>query len=239
MGELCVGKSGASIGSRSLVHPARHEQPAPTVPSPALARQHQRQPRGGSNPARRDPHHGHFHAPATFPRMCCLVTWLNDGSDGPGRTGLRGRMPLVGLETISDRSGMVLAETGQHVQLIRQPRTENSSGRPRWYQMTPKRRSCSPRPGTRGQGLAQRPMRAIRTADSFRAFFPVSLHDHLRHLVRHGRVGRAGRDRAWAVQEERERMPLGRGERGCRLGHLPDPGIQAAAGVLRGSPLGS
>ena len=57
--------------------------------------------------------------------MCCLVTWLNDGSDGTWPDGrLQGRMPLVGLETISDRSGMVLAETGQHVQLIRQPRTE-------------------------------------------------------------------------------------------------------------------
>ena len=81
-------------------------------------------------------------------------------------------------------------------------------------------------------------MRAISTADSFRAFFPVSPHDQLRHLVRHRRVGRAGRDRAWAVQEERERVPLGGGERGRCLGQFPDPGVQAAAGVVCGVPVG-
>jgi hypothetical protein len=52
--------------------------------------------------------------------------------------------------------------------------------------------------------------------------------------VRHGRVGRAGNDRAWAGQEERERVPLGGGERGRCLSHFPYPGVQAAAGVAVG-----
>ena len=67
---------------------------------------------------------------------------------------------------------------------------------------------------------------------------PCLAHDQLRHLVRHGRVGRTGRDRAWAVQEERERVPLRRGERGCCLGQFPDPGVQAAAGVVCVVPVG-
>jgi hypothetical protein len=49
---------------------------------------------------------------------------------------------------------------------------------------------------------------------------------------------RPGRDRAWAVQEERERVPLGGGERGCCLGQFPDPGIQAAAGMVCAMPVG-
>jgi hypothetical protein len=80
-------------------------------------------------------------------------------------------------------------------------------------------------------------MWAISTADSFRAFFSVSPHDQLRHLVRHGRGGRGGRDRAWVGQEESERVPLGGGERGCCLGQFPDPSIQAAAGVVCGVPV--
>ena len=64
----------------------RHEQPAPTLPparpharTPARphartpARPHQRQLRRGSDPTRRDPHRGHFHARATIPRMRWLV----------------------------------------------------------------------------------------------------------------------------------------------------------------------
>ena len=56
----------------------RHEQPAPTLP-PARrhartpARPRQRQLRRGSDPTRRDPHRGHFHARATIPRMRWLV----------------------------------------------------------------------------------------------------------------------------------------------------------------------
>lgn len=46
-----------------------------------------------------------------------------------------------------------------------------------------------------------------------------------------------GRDRAWAGQEERERVPLRGGERGCCLGQFPDPGVQAAAGVVCGVPV--
>jgi hypothetical protein len=80
-------------------------------------------------------------------------------------------------------------------------------------------------------------MRAISTADSLRTFFLLSLLDQLRHLVRHGRVGRAGRDRAWVVQEERERVPLCGGERGRCLGQGPDPGVQAAAGLACGVPV--
>jgi hypothetical protein len=78
----------------------------------------------------------------------------------------------------------------------------------------------------------------VRTADSFPAFFPVSPHDRLRCAVRHRRATRLGRDRAWAVQEERERVPLGGGERGCCLGQFPDPGVQAAGGVVAGCPSG-
>ncbi len=48
----------------------RHEQPAPTLPP---ERPHQRQLRRGSDPTRRDPHRGHFHARATIPRMRWLV----------------------------------------------------------------------------------------------------------------------------------------------------------------------
>ena len=81
-------------------------------------------------------------------------------------------------------------------------------------------------------------MRAISTADLFRAFFLVSPHDQLRHLVRHSRVGRPGRDRAWAGQEERERLPLCGGEWGRCLGQFPDPGVQAAAGMVCGVPVG-
>ena len=81
-------------------------------------------------------------------------------------------------------------------------------------------------------------MRAISTVDLFRAFFLVSLHDQLRHLVRRGRVGWAGRDRAWAVQENRERVPLCGGERGRCLGQFPDPGVHAAAGMVCGVPVG-
>ena len=33
-------------------------------------------------------------------------------------------------------------------------------------------------------------------------------------------------------------MPLGGGERGCCLGQFPDPGVQAAAGVVCGVPVG-
>jgi hypothetical protein len=73
----------------------------------------------------------------------------------------------------------------------------------------------------------------IRTADSFPAFFPVSPHDRLRCAVRRRRAARA-----WAVQEERERVPLGGGERGCCLGQFPDPGVQAAGGVVCGVPVG-
>jgi len=67
---------------------------------------------------------------------------------------------------------------------------------------------------------------------------PRPAHDQLRHLVWHGRVGRTGRDRAWVVQEERERVPLSGGERRCCLGQFPDPGVQAAAGVVCVVPVG-
>ena len=33
-------------------------------------------------------------------------------------------------------------------------------------------------------------------------------------------------------------MPLGGGERGCCLGQFPDPGVQAAAGVVCAVPVG-
>ena len=33
-------------------------------------------------------------------------------------------------------------------------------------------------------------------------------------------------------------MPLRRGERGCCLGQVPDPGVRAAAGVMCGVPVG-
>jgi hypothetical protein len=78
----------------------------------------------------------------------------------------------------------------------------------------------------------------IKTADSFRALFPVSPHDRLRCPARHRRATRPGRDRAWAVQKERERVPLGGGERGCRLGQFPDPGVQTAAGLVCAVPVG-
>jgi hypothetical protein len=84
----------------------------------------------------------------------------------------------------------------------------------------------------------QRPDAAIRTADSFPGVFPVSPHDWSRCPVRCRRATRPGRDRAWAVQEERERVPLGGGERGCCLGQLPDPGVQAATGVVCAVPVG-
>ena len=45
-------------------------------PTRAPARRHERQSRSGSDPTRRDPHHGHFHALATIPRMCWLVGFL-------------------------------------------------------------------------------------------------------------------------------------------------------------------
>lgn len=67
---------------------------------------------------------------------------------------------------------------------------------------------------------------------------PRPAHDQLRHLVRHGRVGRTGRDRARAVQEERERVPLSEGERRCCVGQFPDPGVQAAAGMVCVVPVG-
>ena len=75
--------------------------------------------------------------------------------------------------------------------------------------------------------------------DSFRAFFLASPHDQLRHLVRQSRIGRAGRDRAWASQEKRERVPLRGGEWGRCLGQFPDPGVQAAAGMVCGVPVGA
>jgi hypothetical protein len=51
------------------------------------------------------------------------------------------------------------------------------------------------------------------------------------------RAGWPGRRRPGAVQQERERVPLRGGERGCCLGQFPDPGIQAAGGVGCGVPV--
>ena len=55
--------------------------------------------------------------------------------------------------------------------------------------------------------------------------------------LRHRSAGWPGRHRPSAVQQERERVPLRGGERGCCLGQFPDPGIQAAAGVACGVPV--
>jgi hypothetical protein len=106
-------------------------------------------------------------------------------------------------------------------------------------QIKPKPRPCSPGHGNeRPRDPAQHPDAPIRTADSFPAFFPVSPDDRLLCPVRHRRAARPGRDRAWAVQEERERVPLGGGERGCCLGQFPDPRVQAAAGMVCAVPVG-
>ena len=59
----------------------------------------------------------------------------------------------------------------------------------------------------------------------------------LRCLVRPQRAARPGRDRAWGVQQERERVPLLGGKRGCCLGQFPDPGVQFAAAVVCGVPV--
>jgi hypothetical protein len=79
---------------------------------------------------------------------------------------------------------------------------------------------------------AQRPDAVISTADSLRAFFPPG---PLGRLVRYRRAARPGRDRGGAVQQERERAPLGTGERGCRIDQFADPGIQAAAWFVCGA----
>ncbi len=145
------------------------------------------------------------------------------------------------MKTISgpQRYAKGLAETGQRVQLIRQPsRTEKLL----WAAALAPDDAEAQALFAKARELAakERPsvrMPAISTADSFRAFFPVSPHDQLRNLVRYGRVGRAGRDRAWAGQEERERVPLLEGERGRCLGHFPDPSIQVAARMVCGVPV--
>ena len=77
---------------------------------------------------------------------------------------------------------------------------------------------------------------AIRTADSLRAFFPVSPRDRLARWP--GTAAPAAGTPAGAVQEERERVPLRGGERGCCLGQFPDPGVRAAGGVVCGVPVG-
>lgn len=59
----------------------------------------------------------------------------------------------------------------------------------------------------------------------------------LRYLVRPQRAARPGRDRAWGVQQERERVPLRGGKRGCCLGQFLDPDVQVAAGVVCGVPV--
>ncbi len=100
-------------------------------------------------------------------------------------------------------------------------------------QVEPRPGLCSPGHGNeRPSDLAQRPDAPVRTADSFWAFFPVSPCDRLWCPVWYRRAARPGRDRAWAFQEERERVPLGGGERGCCLGQFSDPGVRAAAGVV-------
>jgi hypothetical protein len=62
----------------------------------------------------------------------------------------------------------------------------------------------------------------------------VLTEDRLDSVVLYRRIGWAGRHRLRAVQQERERVPLRLGERGCCLGQFSDPGIQAAAGVTCG-----
>lgn len=59
----------------------------------------------------------------------------------------------------------------------------------------------------------------------------------LRCLVRPQRAARSAGDGAWGVQQERERVPLLGGKRGCCLGQFPDPGVQVAAGVVCGVPV--
>jgi hypothetical protein len=65
----------------------------------------------------------------------------------------------------------------------------------------------------------------INIADWFQAFFRASPHARLRCPVWRRRAARPGGDLAWAVQQERERVPLHRGERGCCLGQFSDPGV--------------
>jgi hypothetical protein len=70
--------------------------------------------------------------------------------------------------------------------------------------------------------------------------------------ARFGRVANVDSSRSWhgsaaclasgiawgrAVQEERECAALLAGKRGCRLGQLPDPGIQERVRVVRGVPV--
>jgi hypothetical protein len=70
-----------------------------------------------------------------------------------------------------------------------------------------------------------------------RAFFPASPRDRLCPLARHRGAGWPGMRRPGAVEQERERVPLRGGERGCCLDQFPDPGIRAAAGVACGVPV--
>ena len=141
------------------------------------------------------------------------------------------------LELLSKKHAKTLAATGQRVQLTRQPsRTEKllwaaalAHSDAEAQALFAKARELA------AKDPAQRPDAAISTADSFRAFFPASPHDLLRYLVRHRRVGRPGRHRAWAAQEERERVTLLAGERGCCLDQLFDVGIQERVRVVCGA----
>ena len=88
-----------------------------------------------------------------------------------------------------------------------------------------------PHPGMPKPEYALRTHR--RCQQCLRVMNRVSVHSRDRRTVEllpHGAMG-------WAVQEERERVPLRGGERGCSLGQFPDPGVRAAAGVVCGVPV--
>lgn len=112
----------------------------------------------------------------------------------------------------------------------------NYCGRLRWHEMRPKRKPCSLRPGNSRPRAGPASGCGPSAQRSHSGCSCRSARYQLRHLVRHGRVGRSGRDRA--VQEERECVPLGGGEWGRCLGQFPDPDVQAAAWVVCGVPVG-
>jgi len=136
------------------------------------------------------------------------------------------------LELVSERHAKILTETGQRVQLTGQAsRTEKLL----WAAVLAPDEAEAQALFAKARELAakdpaQRPDAAISTVDSFRAFFPPSPPSQLRCLLRHRRAG-------GGVQQERERVTLLAGERGCRIDHFPDPGIQAAVRFACGTPV--